>query len=476
MIEGISLPGLFVALALPWLCGCIWIRWLLRRTGRCSVFVMLGQGYFLGTFFNTLVIRLWDMAGFNLHFWGIAAVIAGVGGVGVLLQNPRTKSVGVQPGVQKTYEPVPPWHIAVAMVLIALIAWRYVTLRQELLLRPLYAWDSWMNWVPKAVVWFHHGALVNFISPEAWLQYPGSGAYTLGNRQAIFYPITVPLIQLWGMLAIGTWDHSTIYLPWLLAPLALGFALFGHLRLAGVPFLWAVIACYLLLSLPYLNVHTVLAGYADIWVACAFGLGACALYEFRQTRHWAYAFLLLVLAVLCSQLKEPGIVLAIILLICGARVWLRLNPKLEFAALGVAGMLLALALVFGISLDIPYLGHVALDGASIELGRFGSIELEYHNVSAPFLETFFVMINWNLLWYLLLPYAIYRLFRGGVLRIPPAEALAVLGAIAFVGIIFVFSKYYVVALNHVTLNRALLYPIPAMIFCIFLSFPKRAYS
>ena len=82
------------------------------------------------------------------------------------------------------------------------------------------------------------------------------------------------------------------------------------------------------------------------------------------------------------------------------------------------------------------------------------------------------MINWNLLWYLVLPYVIYRICSARVIRIPPDEVLAVLGAIAFVGLIFFFSKYYVVALNFVTLNRALLYPIPAMIFCIFLSFQK----
>jgi hypothetical protein len=274
-------------------------------------------------------------------------------------------------------------------------------------------------------------------------------------------------------LAVGNWDHSTVYLPWLMAPLALGLGLFGHLRLAGVPFLLAVIACYLLLNLPYLNVHSVLAGYADIWVASAFGLAVCALYEWRQTRHWSWAALVVFLALMCSQLKEPGLVLAAILLVCCARVWFGLKPRVELAVLGVVAVLSALALFFGISLDVPYLGHVDLRGGVFDLGRLGRVELEFHDVSKPFLETFFVMINWNLLWYLLLPYAVYRILRGGLIRIPADEVLAVLGALAFVAVIFLFSKYYVVALNYVTLNRALLYPIPAMVFCIFLGFQRR---
>jgi hypothetical protein len=470
MIEASAVPGLFVALTLPWLCGSIWLRWLLRRTGRCNAFIVLGHGYILGTFLITLAIRLWDAVGFNLNFWGIAAVVAGIAVIGVLLQTLRTQLADDIPGAT---EPVPNWHVAVALLLLALIAWRYVTLLQELLLRPLYAWDAWMNWVPKAVVWFHHGRVLDFISPEAWLQYRGHEAYTLGNRQAVFYPITVPLIQLWGMLAVGTWDDSTIYLPWLMAPLALGLALFGHLRLAGVPFLLAVIACYLLLSLPYLNVHTVLAGYADIWVASAFGLAVCALHEWRQTRHWAYAVLVLVLALLCGLLKQPALVLAAILLVCVARVWFDLKPKVELALLAVVVVVVVLPLVFGVTADVPHLGHINLKGGVVELGRFGKLELEIHDVSVPFLRTFFVMINWNLLWYLLLPYAIYRMFRGGLMNIPTDEVLAVLGAFAFVAVIFVFSKYYVVALNYVTMNRALLYPIPAMIFCIFLGYRRR---
>jgi hypothetical protein len=361
------------------------------------------------------------------------------------------------------------------MLLLGLIAWRYLTLLQELLLRPLYAWDSWMNWVPKAVVWYQHGDLVNFISPEAWLQHRGHDAYTLGNRQAIFYPLTVPLIQLWGMLAVGTWDDSSIFLPWLMAPLAMGLALFGHLRLSGVPFLVAVIACYLMLNLPYLNVHAVLAGYADIWVTSAFGLAVCALYEWRQTRHWAYAALVLALALLCSQLKNPAVVLAIILVICVARGWFGLKPSVELTMLALVGIVVALLLVFGFSADLPYFGHIELQDGVVKWGKYGQLELEFHDVSKPFLETFFVMINWNLWWYFLLPYTIYRSYRTGIMRMPTDEVLAVLGALAFVGMIFVFSKYYVVALNYVTLNRALLYPVPAMIFCVFLGFQRRVH-
>jgi hypothetical protein len=459
-----------VALVLPWLCGCIWIHWLLQRTGRCNVFIVVGQGFFLGFFIVSLVIRLWGLTGAHFHFWGIAAVVAVSGGLGIALQGLRPG-----PGVRnKQVVPiVPAWHLTVATVLVALIAWRYVTLAQELLLRPLYAWDAWMNWAPKAIVWLHHGTLVNFVDPQEWLLGRDSQAYTLGNAQANGYPITVPLIQLWGMWGAGTWDHSSVFLPWLLAPIALGLALYGHLRLAGVSLLWSVIACYLLLSLPYLNVHAALAGYADIWLAAVFCLAVCALYEYRQCPHWGWTILWLLLALLCAQLKNPGIVLGLIVLVFGVRGWLKLAPALELAAVAAIVLLFTLAMVYGVDLEIPYLGRIAVDAGTIEVGRFGQIEFAYHSVGSAFLETLFVMFNWNLLWYLSLPYVCYCLYRGIVLRVPSSEFLPVLAALAFVGVVFVFSRHYLAALSFTVLNRVLLYCVPAMIFCMFLSFQRR---
>lgn len=466
-MDDFSLPGLLVALVLPWLCGGIWTSWLLHRTGRCNLPIVLGLGYFLGMLLVTLFIRLWDALGIPFHFWGLVAVVLVFSAVGAFM-----RASGTAPPLRShAMEHVPPWHLGVGLALVALIAWRHVTLAQELLLRPLFAWDAWMNWAPKAIVWFHHGSLVDFVGAEQWLL--GGDAYTLGNRQATPYPLALPLIQLWTMLGAGTWDHSALYLPWIFAPLALGLALFGHLRLAGVPFLLAVIAGYFLLSLPYLNVHSVLAGYADLWLAAAFSLAVCALYEWQNSRHWAHAIQWLLLALLCIQLKVPGIALALIVLAFGIRTWIDLPVKLELVLWGVLGLLAVLVLVLGFSLDVPGFGRVGFDAGTLEAGRLGQYELEYHPVWDAFMETLFVMINWNLLWFLLVPYVIYIVYRSVVAGQGANEFLPVLAALGFLILVFAFTSQYIAAVNFVTLNRALMYPVPALIFCIFLCFRKR---
>ncbi|MFT4518022.1 MAG: hypothetical protein ACI9JM_000399 [Halioglobus sp.] len=466
MSDDLSIVGLLVALFLPWLCGAVWMNWLLGRTGRKNLFVVLGQGYFIGVFMTTMLIRLWDAAGFLLDFPAMAAVLLALTVLGIAFSFFYSNTSAAQ----VTGPRMASWQVALVTAFIALVAWRHFTMVQELLMRPLFAWDAWMNWAPKAVVWFHHGALVDFVSAEQWLKQSGNEVYTLGNRQASIYPIAVSLIQLWSMLGLGTWDSGGIYLPWIMASIALGLSLYGHLRLAGVPLMAAMIASYLLLSMPYLNVHSVMAGYADIWLAGAFSLAVYALFEWRHSRSWAHALLWVVFGLMCMQLKNPGLVLGLIIFACGLWESLAGHSKIQAGLLGAVVLFSVFAVAIGFSGEIPYLGNVSLKGGVFDAGRLGQFSVEYHEVGSAFYGTFFEQINWHLMWYLL-PFTIaLGLYRNGLKFAVPVEWLAVIGALLFIVFVFVFTRHYIAAVNYVTLNRALLYPVPAILFCVFLYF------
>ena len=79
----------------------------------------------------------------------------------------------------------------------------------------------------------------------------------------------------------------------------------------------------------------------------------------------------------------------------------------------------------------------------------------------------FVMINWNIAWYLLLSLTLVAIFRGAPFRQASPEALAILGALLFVALAFFFTRHHRAAENFVTLNRALLYLVPALVFYVF---------
>jgi hypothetical protein len=464
MDDLISIPGLTASLLLPWFTGLVFTRALLLKSGRYNWFVVIGQGYFVGLLATTVIIRLSDWAGAGLHFWGLAATLALLGIIGVVIQLPQT-GTGRSPAIALS---IPSWQKAAVTVFLALLAWRYLTILQELMLRPLYAWDAWMNWAPKAIVWFHIEHLVEFVNPEQWLlQGPDSNDYTLGNMAASRYPPAVPLIMLWSMMGAGTWDHSYLFLPWILAAINLGLALYGHLRLNGSSVLTATLACYLLLSMPLLNVHTVLVGYADIWLAAAFSLAVFSLREWHLNRAWSYGMLLLLMAVFCSQLKMPGIVLAVILISIFIRSVINFDHKTELVLIASLAALTALVLWFGVDVDIPHFGHLILRSDLISISVLGDYSLEFRSVWREFLDSMFVMINWNIIWYLVAALVVISTFRGDLFRQAAPDTLAIAAAMIFVILILSGKQDADQAMIFATLNRALLYPIPAIIFYLF---------
>ena len=79
MAENISLIGLTLALILPWVMGCIWMRRLFAHSSQpCHWAVAIGAGYFVGLFLTTLIIRLWHAANLELNFWYITCLLVAI--------------------------------------------------------------------------------------------------------------------------------------------------------------------------------------------------------------------------------------------------------------------------------------------------------------------------------------------------------------------------------------------------------------
>jgi hypothetical protein len=466
MTDPLSLSGTLAALALPWLSGCAFLARLLKTSPRRNWQIIMGHGYFVGLLLTTLVIRAWDLVGLKLHFWGIAAAVAVM--AAAIHHSGRYHSA--VPVVRQGGPTSSNWQRIAFWLLVALITYRYWGLAQEIWLRPLYAWDAWMNWAPKAVVWYEFQELVPFTSPADWLKLTGGElVYTTGAQNAWKYPVTVPLIQLWGMLAAGTSDQNLSNLPWLLAPLAFALALYGHLKLLGASALLGAIACYVLLSVPYINVHSALAGYADLWLALAFGAAVLALHEWRHSQHWPWGVLSLFFAFACTQIKLPGLVLGAIILTVflmslmkfGARTWLAIAAAATCCLLYVA--------FIGVSLDIPTVGRIELGVNKVSVPYLGTFELAYRPVHQALTQTIFSMLNWNILWYLFSGLLIIKLLQKQFLNPPSMELQCLFFLLLFLFFIFYFTHISAFVLDYSTVNRVLLYAVPTMIFYIFKS-------
>lgn len=288
------------AVALPWLAGAALLHGTLARAGVRDGWTSVGYGHFAGVLLVTLLMRAFDAVGLGLAVTPVALVLVVIAALGAWLAHtspaaqPAAPSVAVADGGRLL-------NVVVAIAL-ALLAVRFATLAIEVVLRPLYPWDAWSQWATKARAWAGVREIVPFIGYEAWLaREPG---YT---DTAPHYPATIPLLQAWVALVLGRWDDAWINLPWLAAWVALGIGLHAQLRRLGVPAAWSAVATYLALSLPLLDVHVALAGYADLHLAAAYALGLLALAEWEASRSRASLWLLAAAAALLPLLKVPGI-------------------------------------------------------------------------------------------------------------------------------------------------------------------------
>ena len=99
-------------------------------------------------------------------------------------------------------------------------------------------------------------------------------------------------------------------------------AFYAQMRRLEISAVKAMFGTYVLLSLPYLTIHVALAGYADIFVAIAYGLAAMSSWQWTMTRQRDDAILAVVMAIICASLKQEGL-LWVLTLICGVPLFAR---------------------------------------------------------------------------------------------------------------------------------------------------------
>ncbi len=478
MSDSLSLTGLFIALVLPWVCGSLLVHhWLAARATDWNLGLVIGHGYLLGVVLAAQLMRGIAFVSGHLGFWPVVALLVLLSlllvRVGGGLRRPGTGPPGTgPPGTGHIANEA--WQRVATAFFMVLIALQLGQMAQEVTLRPLYPWDAWMNWAPKSIVWWHRGELVEFLNPPGWLAAADGNAYTLGNWRASGYPEGLPLIWLWVMQGAGVTAHPLLQTPWLALVVALACACYGHLRLAALTPLAAAIGVYLLLSIPYLGVHTMLAGYADLWLAAAFALAGFALHARIRTGSSRYLALAALYVPICVTLKQPGLMLAALVLLFGVLALFRLRPRNQLLLLVLVVLAGLLLLWRGVVLPLGPQGDLMLSLQRIHVPGIVDTELTWHPVAGVLARTLLAMINWNLLWYAYALAVIALLARAcrGVRSDPGLGAVTLLSLTTACLLLAIFfcSDYYRLAEDLTTVNRAFLYVAPLAVFVVMLTF------
>jgi hypothetical protein len=449
--------ALACGLALPWLLGFALLCALdwphsgsAAQPGAGRNALRLGYGYFVGALLLTLWMRALSLAGVGFGRLAIGLPLL-ASSVALLVWAARRHRLPLAAlGSLPRWLLRPPLPRGQRLAWILLLAWlvlRLALLAAEVAWRPLYPWDAWVQWATKARVWYELARIAPFVHADLWLG-GAPGAYFDASPN---YPATVPLLQVWSCIALGRWDDSAMNWPWLLMLVALTLAIYGALRDAGLPLFGALVGAYLVASLPFVDVHVALAGYADLMMAAVYTLAALAFYRWTRRRDPTDAVLGLLLALACTLIKIPGVIWALTLL-PGVIVALlpRRGPQLVALAFGAAALVL-LFLAQSAPLILGYRLHV-------------DFEPPWRSLA----EAYFLFNNWHLLWYAAVALAILgvrQLFR------PPLAPLAavVASGLAFLFVVFTFTNVGAWVTDFTTVNRATLHLAPLLLcLCVLL--------
>ena len=252
-------------------------------------------------------------------------------------------------------------------------------------------------------------------------------------------------------------------MPWLGAAIALGLGFYGQARLWGAAPLTALIFVWLLLSLPVLDTHVALAGYADLWLAAVFGLAVCALLQWARTGDRWQGVLALLLALACPWIKREGWVWALLLIPAAAVGW---TPRRYWLWLA-GGFLLALALWFatgGVVFTVAGWGEIRLTSEVIQLPLLGRFELHYHDIWVPVARNLLILGNWHLLGYLLLIALLAGLPRTLAKPWRLAGMMVTGSGLLMLFVLFFFTEAYLWAVEYTSINRVFLHFAPALLF------------
>ena len=455
-----------LALMLPGLAGALWVRagWRAAPPGMWPL--ALGYGYMLGMLAVSLLLRLQSALGFAPSSNAPLLVLAfltlaggglawrrsrGGGSVAMDVRDPNDRWFG---------QPI--WRQVLFFVLLAWLGWRLTGLVQEIWWRPLFPWDAWTTWTVRPKVWSELRQWTPFVDPQRWVNDATGALYTI---EAWNYPDTVPLLALWPTLTFGAWNETVANLPWSGAALALGFGFYGQARWWGATPLIALVSTGMLLSLPILDTHIDLAGYADLWMTVVFSLAVIAFFQWLWSGDRRQGVLAVLLAVACPLIKLEGAVWLLLflpaLLLVGLRGW-----PLRLLAASVAVLGIGWWAVGGVAFGVPGLGELQLRPRLIQIPYLGRFNLGYRGTWEPVLKNFFVLGSWHLFWYLMLAAVVAAVPGLRAERWRRIMAVFIGSCLLALFVLFFFTDAQYWAEEYTSINRVFLEFVPAFMFWV----------
>lgn len=389
MIESTTI----LAIGLSWTCGFMLMRAAFPDRGDCSIALQLGFGFFAGMALTVTLIAGLRVFGLGMSWPLIAALLILFAVVAWVISPSATAAPGSSPGLLGWLRQAPSWQTMLFSVLLAWVLARLLLIGLEAGLRPLFPWDAWMHWSPKARLWIETGQWLEFGSRAAWLGDPARETYTIRNWS---YPEFVPYVQLWSLMPLGAWHEVAFGYAWVALYAAMALMVYGVSRGLGLTPLAAIVVAWILVSIPFLHVHVALPGYADLWLGGYVGASAGGILLASRSGDRRWLALAGLMALVCAWIKVPGLAWMLVLAVCAVSTLLDSRRLLLLAAAGLG--LLIFVFAIGVDITVPGLGRIAASRSGIQLPMIGAYEWTYNPVLDSVWAHLTMSDNWHLLW------------------------------------------------------------------------------
>jgi hypothetical protein len=457
---------LLLGLTVPWIGAYCILRSVEARVnpgGSANFFRQVGYSLFLGYAILYVAILANATLFGNIQFYPVLAAVSAIAIIGGLVAYKA--GAPTAPAAAKRFETE---NISLTGRLLVGLLLTWITLHViltavEIVYRPVFPWDAWLNWMYRAKAWFLQGEIFEFSSPMAWAAGLTDQAYNVDGHN---YPDLVPVTALWAATSLGFWSDTLVNLPVLLIGIALAMALYGSCRESGCSPLLSLVPVYFLVSIPLIGTHLSLAGMADIWMAGFTGLGFISLIRGIIENSRYQLVLGVFLAALAATVKIEG---AVWFLTAIATLLLIARPALTLTVTGVFIALVLITWILGTSYAvIPGVGMVGYQDGMIHVPFKGSYRMMQFELTDAYFLHFFCRGSWNLLWGLLL-LSLPLLISQKTAHLRRPLTIFYLAFIATQVMIFGFTEQGRWAEDGTAINRLPLHFTPALIFCLMIT-------
>ncbi len=410
----------------------------------------VGESFFIGVFVIVLGCNLLQLLQLDLSPQWIAVfyVVFAIAALIYTIYQNRT-SFQVQLSTMKK----PSVYALLAITIVALHFYYIVQQNQSL---PLTPWDAWNGWIAKAKIWYYHGINESLVNRVNWLVTDGNF-----TNPTAHYPDALPLLYVFNSGLFG-WQETALNAIYPAMYVAFMLAFFGHLKQLTDDF-FALIAVVILATVPFINVHFALSGYADIWVAAILVLILLNAQHFLSQPSIFVCFKIIALLLTLVMFKlESWVWLSIFVLTFGLCM---VNPvKRKWLYLLAVVISIVWYLFDGFSVNMPF-GELVIAPNLIKIPALGSYGLAFVNTTSAWLEALFLSKNWHFLWYTI-PFVMVACLRVSNKNSVVLPGLYLLFTVFFLYVLFYMTYASVFANDFTSSNRIVLHIVPSYVYFV----------